>query len=32
LLCPDFAIYVENDGMHTPERVDPINRKEEVKS
>jgi 2-oxoglutarate ferredoxin oxidoreductase subunit delta len=32
LLCPDFAIYVENDGMHTPERVDPINRKDEVKS
>jgi hypothetical protein len=26
LLCPDFAIFVENGGMHPPEKVEPIHR------
>ncbi len=26
LLCPDFAIYVENGGMQPPERIEPIHR------
>jgi hypothetical protein len=26
LLCPDFAIYVENGGMHMPDRVEPIRK------
>lgn len=26
LLCPDFAIYVENGGMHPPDKVEPKNR------
>jgi hypothetical protein len=26
LLCPDFAIYVENGGMHPPDKVEPIQR------
>jgi NAD-dependent dihydropyrimidine dehydrogenase PreA subunit len=26
LLCPDFAIYVENGGPHPPEKVEPIHR------
>lgn len=26
LLCPDFAIYVEDGGMHPPERIEPIHR------
>ncbi|RPI78059.1 MAG: 4Fe-4S dicluster domain-containing protein [Desulfobacteraceae bacterium] len=30
LICPDFAIYVEYDGLHTPDTVVPINRNEEV--
>jgi NAD-dependent dihydropyrimidine dehydrogenase PreA subunit len=26
LLCPDFAIYVENGGMLPPDTVEPIHR------
>jgi 2-oxoglutarate ferredoxin oxidoreductase subunit delta len=26
LLCPDFAIYVEDGGLHAPDRVEPIRR------
>jgi len=26
LLCPDFAIYVEDGGMRVPERVDPVHK------
>lgn len=28
LLCPDFAIYVDDGGMHTPEQIHPIHREE----
>lgn len=28
LLCPDFAIYVEDNGLVAPERIQPIHRKE----
>jgi 2-oxoglutarate ferredoxin oxidoreductase subunit delta len=28
LLCPDFAIYVENGGMHSPDRVGSIRQPE----
>jgi hypothetical protein len=28
LLCPDFAIYIEDGGAHPPERVVPIQPKE----
>ena len=28
LLCPDFAIYVDDGGMHTPDQVHPIHRDE----
>ncbi|MCK4801495.1 MAG: 4Fe-4S binding protein [Anaerolineales bacterium] len=28
LLCPDFAIYIEDGGEHTPENVVPIHRHE----
>jgi 2-oxoglutarate ferredoxin oxidoreductase subunit delta len=28
LLCPDFAIYVEDGGQHTPDKVTPIHRVE----
>jgi len=27
LLCPDFAIYVESDETHPPDKVEPINRR-----
>jgi Pyruvate/2-oxoacid:ferredoxin oxidoreductase delta subunit len=26
LLCPDFAIYVIDDGLHAPDTVAPIHR------
>jgi len=26
LLCPDFAIYVEDAGAHTPDKIVPIHR------
>jgi len=26
LLCPDFAIYIEDGGMHTPVKIVPITR------
>jgi hypothetical protein len=26
LLCPDFAIYVEDGGMQPPDRIEPIHR------
>jgi Pyruvate/2-oxoacid:ferredoxin oxidoreductase delta subunit len=26
LLCPDFAIYIEDGGKHSPERIIPIQR------
>jgi NAD-dependent dihydropyrimidine dehydrogenase PreA subunit len=26
LLCPDFAIYVENGGAHSPDKVEPVHR------
>ena len=26
LLCPDFAIYVEDGGMQAPEKIKPIHR------
>jgi 2-oxoglutarate ferredoxin oxidoreductase subunit delta len=26
LLCPDFAIYVEDGGMTVPDRIEPIHR------
>jgi 2-oxoglutarate ferredoxin oxidoreductase subunit delta len=26
LLCPDFAIYVENGGMQSPDRIEPVHR------
>jgi hypothetical protein len=26
LLCPDFAIYVENGGTHPPDKVEPVHR------
>lgn len=26
LLCPDFAIYVEDGGMQAPEKIEPIHR------
>lgn len=26
LLCPDFAIYIEDGGMHAPEHVEPVHR------
>jgi NAD-dependent dihydropyrimidine dehydrogenase PreA subunit len=29
LLCPDFAIYVEDGGMQSPERIEPIDRTKE---
>ncbi|MBN1661691.1 MAG: 4Fe-4S binding protein [Anaerolineae bacterium] len=28
LLCPDFAIYVDDGGMHIPDQVRPIHRDE----
>ena len=28
LLCPDFAIYIEDGGTHAPDLVQPIQRKE----
>ncbi len=28
LLCPDFAIYVENGGMHPPDKIEPIHKAE----
>jgi len=28
LLCPDFAIYVDDGGMHTPDQIRPIHRDE----
>jgi len=28
LLCPDFAIYVEDGGLVPPDRIEPIHRKE----
>ncbi|MFC2031201.1 ferredoxin family protein [Chloroflexota bacterium] len=28
LLCPDFAIFVESGGLHTPDRVEAIHRSE----
>jgi 2-oxoglutarate ferredoxin oxidoreductase subunit delta len=28
LLCPDFAIFVENGGAHAPESIKPIHRAE----
>jgi 2-oxoglutarate ferredoxin oxidoreductase subunit delta len=28
LLCPDFAIYVEDGGLAPPERIEPIHRRE----
>jgi hypothetical protein len=28
LLCPDFAIYVENGGMETPDVITPVHRGE----
>lgn len=28
LLCPDFAIYVEDGGARSPEKVIPVHRKE----
>ncbi|MFH2104378.1 MAG: 4Fe-4S binding protein [Chloroflexota bacterium] len=28
LLCPDFAIYVEDGGAHSPEKVVPIHARE----
>jgi 2-oxoglutarate ferredoxin oxidoreductase subunit delta len=31
LLCPDFAIYVEDGGLAAPDRIEPIHRKEEGK-
>jgi hypothetical protein len=29
LLCPDFAIFVENGGMQAPDQIKPIHRVEE---
>ena len=26
LLCPDFAIYVTDGGMQTPDKIEPIHR------
>jgi len=26
LLCPDFAIYVEDGGMHAPDRVESVHK------
>jgi hypothetical protein len=26
LLCPEFAIYIEDGGKHTPDKVIPIHR------
>ena len=26
LLCPDFAVFVENGGLHPPDKVEPIHR------
>jgi hypothetical protein len=26
LLCPDFAIYVEDGGTRSPDRVEPVHR------
>jgi 2-oxoglutarate ferredoxin oxidoreductase subunit delta len=26
LLCPDFAIYVENGGMQAPDKIEPVHR------
>jgi 2-oxoglutarate ferredoxin oxidoreductase subunit delta len=26
LLCPDFAIYVENGGLQSPDKIEPIHR------
>ncbi len=28
LLCPDFAIYVENGGMYPPDKIEPIHKTE----
>jgi len=29
LLCPDFAIYVENGGLHHPEKIEPVRARDD---